>query len=102
MSNRLSEAGRRKISENMRANWADPQWRARRCARLREGSAARYAREAGLDPAEARRRVDREAYMRVPKWAPPDLHDDYRDFTRLYGEEIAAREVRAMMREAAR
>jgi hypothetical protein len=96
MSNRLSKAARRKFSEVMRANWADPEWREKRCARLKEGSAARYAREAGL----AVPLVDREIYSSVPKWVPPELRDDYRGFTRLYGEEIAAREVRAMKAEA--
>jgi hypothetical protein len=91
----------------MRANWADPEWRAKRCARLSDGQVARYAREA-LSPAEAMRRANisasmnanREAYVLVPGWVPSDLRDDYRDFTRLYGEEIAAREIRAMKAEA--
>ena len=37
----------------------------------------------------------------VPAWVPADLRQDYRDFAREYGEEIAASKVRALKREAA-
>jgi len=64
---------------------------------------------AGLSPSEAKRRAsisaslrdNAPAYVPMPAWVPEDLRDDYRGFARLYGEEIAAREVRAMKREAA-
>ncbi len=68
------------LSEAMRAKWKDPEWRARRLVALSNSH---------------------HPNVPMPRWVPAELRDDYRDIARLYGEEIAAREIRRMKAEAA-
>jgi hypothetical protein len=63
---------------------------------FREGAArSNKLREAGSKREAIRRRA-----IVMPRWVPPDLAPDFRDFARLFGEEEAASRVRRLKREA--
>ncbi|MEP9350601.1 hypothetical protein [Xanthobacter sp. KR7-225] len=51
-------------------------------------------REKGIEASRAYSRV------RIPRWVPRDLRDDYRDFAAEMGEEVAASRVRRLKAEA--
>ena len=80
----------------VKANWQDPEFRARNAAAVKANwqdpefrakqSAATRAKGTGVQ---------------VPSWVPAGLVDDYIDIAVLQGEEMAASAVRRMKRESA-
>ena len=64
----------------VKANWQDPEFRAKQAA-------ATKAAKAGAKGVE------------IPKWVPVDLHDEYLEAAAWQGEEFAASHCRRLLRE---
>ena len=68
------------MSAAVKANWQDPDFRAR-------NAAATKASKAGAKGVE------------IPRWVPVDLHDEYLEAAAWQGEEFAASHCRRVLRE---
>ena len=82
----------------MKANWQDPEFRARNAAAVKanwQDPEFRAKQAAAVKAAKAGVKG-----IKIPKWVPADLHDEFLEAAAWQGEEFAASHCRCLKREA--